>query len=397
MRTHVTDDFAGRIAERMRAEHRTLAARWLARLSELLPVEPNRVFPSDHLLDHIPSLIEEIATYLSQPERDEFAANTLVMTKARELGILRHQQQASVHQLLREFRILGAILTAFVQEEAEGSRLEASQAIALLTSLSRAVSVLEQATIEAFIGEYTETIAKQTMRLANFNRMVSHELRQPIGALQFALRLSETSDDDVERARYRDVIDRNLSRLVSLLDRLAQVSRIAAPNDTLHTQELDLGLVAREAARQLRDMADSRGVLVRVLEPFPVATVDVAALELVLVNLISNAIKYANPESSQRIVELAAEPSDGACTIVVRDNGIGIPPEHLPFVFDREYRAQPERDAELETAGQGLGLAIVRDCAADQSWTVEVESVLGEGTTFRITLPLVPPKPGGMP
>ena len=394
MTPHVAHDFGSQIAERMVAAHQTLAAKWLERLNALLPVDANDVFPTDHLLDHIPSLIVEIAEYLREPRREEFAANTLMMSKARELGELRYRQKASVHQLLREYRILGGILATFVQEEVarDPDRVDPSEAIMLLTALSQAVSILEQTTVETFIGKYTSTIERQTTRLENFNRMVSHELRQPIGALQFALTLAQATDDAAERDRYREVVDRNLARLNGMIDRLAVISRMT-PVDTAQSQRLDLGLVAREVARQLRDMADARAVEIRVVDPFPVVTVDVAALELVLINLVANAIKYAEPARAVRFVEIVSEIRDSAALLHVRDNGIGIAPERVPFIFDRAYRAHVQRDIELGTFGFGLGLAIVRDCATDQGWTLSVDSREGEGTAFTVLIPLAPSAP----
>ena len=394
MTPHVAHDFGSQIAERMVAAHQTLAAKWLERLNALLPVDANDVFPTDHLLDHIPSLIVEIAEYLREPRREEFAANTLMMSKARELGELRYRQKASVHQLLREYRILGGILATFVQEEVarDPDRVDPSEAIMLLTALSQAVSILEQTTVETFIGKYTSTIERQTTRLENFNRMVSHELRQPIGALQFALTLAQATDDAAERDRYREVVDRNLARLNGMIDRLAVISRMT-PVDTAQSQRLDLGLVAREVARQLRDMADARAVEIRVVDPFPVVTVDVAALELVLINLVANAIKYAEPARAVRFVEIVSEVRDSAALLHVRDNGIGIAPERVPFIFDRAYRAHVQRDIELGTFGFGLGLAIVRDCATDQGWTLSVDSREGEGTAFTVLIPLTPSTP----
>src|SRR5882672_5173777 len=111
------ESFAAAIAARIDAERFALSARWLDRLTTSLPVPPNDVFASDALLDHIPKLIEEIAKFISAPER-EIADNTFVVGKARELGELRHGQHASVHQLLREYELLRGILESFVGEEA---------------------------------------------------------------------------------------------------------------------------------------------------------------------------------------------------------------------------------------------------------------------------------------
>ena len=145
----------------MRAEHRALATRWLARLNELLPVGTNEVFPSDSLLDHIPALISEIASYLGESEADEFAANTFVMDKARELGELRYEQRASVHQLLREYRVLGSILVVFVEQETRLFGLVSpGEVISVLSRVSQAVSVLQQTTVETFIAKYTARIRR---------------------------------------------------------------------------------------------------------------------------------------------------------------------------------------------------------------------------------------------
>src|SRR5689334_20346772 len=101
----ITTGFSEAIADRMAADHAGLAARWFARLNELLPVGANEVFPSDSLLDHIPALIIAISAYVRAPEEEAIAANTLVVDKARELGALRHQQRASLHQILREYQL----------------------------------------------------------------------------------------------------------------------------------------------------------------------------------------------------------------------------------------------------------------------------------------------------
>ena len=115
MTVTIAGDFGHQIGSRMSEAHESLAARWLDRLNELLPVPAGEVFPTGALLDHIPSLIREIAAYLTDEEVDEFAANTFVLDKARELGELRYEQRASVHQLLREYRVLSAILATFVE------------------------------------------------------------------------------------------------------------------------------------------------------------------------------------------------------------------------------------------------------------------------------------------
>src|SRR4051794_26500437 len=117
MSVTVAGDFSSRIAARMKAEYELLATRWLRRLEELVPVSADEGFPTTPLLDHIPSLILEIAAYVGDGEVDEFAANAFVLDKARELGELRYEQRASVHQLLKEYQVLSRILVTFVEQE----------------------------------------------------------------------------------------------------------------------------------------------------------------------------------------------------------------------------------------------------------------------------------------
>ena len=104
------------IAQRIRDEHISISARWLERLRGLLAVEANDVFPTDHLLDHIPALIQEVARHICAPDVAAVAANTSIIAKAQELGTLRHSQRASVHQLLAEYRLLGEIGRASCRE-----------------------------------------------------------------------------------------------------------------------------------------------------------------------------------------------------------------------------------------------------------------------------------------
>src|SRR5262249_49396706 len=153
--------------------------------------QPREVFPSPQLLDHIPALILEVAAYLRAPDEQEIAANTAVMMKASELGLLRFDQRAAVPQLLREYQIFSEILEGFGADEVSrlGSRADARSAVRALNRAAQAVRVLEQQTVDAFVTRYTETIERQTAQLRNFSRLVSHEIRQPLGVLQVISRL----------------------------------------------------------------------------------------------------------------------------------------------------------------------------------------------------------------
>jgi len=375
----------------MAAEHALLAARWFARLRDLLPVGANEVFPTDSLLDHIPSLIVDISGYLRAPESEAIAANTAVVEKARELGTLRHEQRASLHQVLREYQLLGAILLRFVEDESIRSMLVAppAEAVAVVARLHHAVGVLMQETVETFVRLYTQTITEQAERLRQFTRMATHEWRQPLAPISAAVSLLRLPDlTPAQQAQSVDMIARNVARLADMTYKLERVARLDGSVDNAHLQEIPLAHVAGEAARQVREMADARDVRLRLSEEMPTAIVDVGRLELALVNLLSNAIKYSDPAKPERFVEVTAwQLATGRIEVCVRDNGIGIPADRISQIFDRFTRAHADQAASDSISGVGLGLAIVDDCVTAMNGTIRVESTEGSGTVFCISLP----------
>jgi signal transduction histidine kinase len=388
----ILTDFGDLLASRMRSEHRKLATRWFERLLDLLPVSARDVFPTEKLLDHVPALILEISDYLRQPEGEAIAANTAILEKARELGALRHSQRASLHQVLREYQILGGVLVAFVMEELEkaGASPSAAEAVQLVTRLHRAVDVLSQATVEAFVGLYTQTIADQAERLDEFTRMAAHEWRQPLGALQFGVRvLREVTLDPPRVERTLATLERNIQHLADLTRKLEAIARVRSNGDNAVVQTVPVAVVVQEAARQLREMADARGVEIRVGDTLPTLTVDVGRLELAFVNLLSNAIKYSDPDKAKRHVEVVGETTDdGFARIYVRDNGVGIPEAALATIFERFTRAHADHAELLHVGGIGLGLAIVDDCVRAMGGRIEVQSVEQQGAAFVMTLPM---------
>ena len=390
----ILTDFADLIATRMRREHRALAARWFERLLALLPVNARDVFPTESLLDHVPALILEISDYLRQPADEAIVSNTAILEKASELGALRHAQRASLHQVLREYQVLGGVLVTFVLEELERARTPPSptETVQVVARIHQSVDVLSQATVEAFVGLYTQTITDQAERLDQFTRMAAHEWRQPLGALQFGVRLLLEADFDrphVDRTLAN--VERNVQRLIELTHKLETIARVRSHSDNPVLQTVSISTIAQEAARQLREMAVNRAVEIRVSDKLPVLTVDVGRLELAFVNLLSNAIKYSDPEKAERYVEIVGEScGDGFVRIEVRDNGVGIPAAALTTIFERFTRAHADDRATVHVGGIGLGLSIVEDCVRAMGGHINVESVETRGTTFTMRLPAQP-------
>lgn len=398
MSSTTLDTYADLVARSLAADRTSIAQQWLVRLHAILDVAAIEVFPSADLLDHIPTLIDDIAGYLRAPEHEEIAANAAVIDKARELGMLRYHQNASVHQLLREYEILGEILEAFVADATERLHLTPTPAdcFEVVGRLTRAVRTLMRTTVDTFIAQYTAVIEERNDRIDKFNRMASHELRTPIGTLVFAATLLANRDITSDSRRLDQVVSvvrNNVDRLSWLVQNLQRMARLDPALDTPNHQRVDLEVLAKEVRRQLEEMAVARGVDIRV-GPLPTIVADPARLELVLLNLVSNGIKYRDPDKRQPIVEivsiLASDDDRTMCAFEVRDNGIGIPADALEAIFQRFYRAHEHLDTTLGVSGTGLGLSIVVDCVKALNGAIACQSRPGEGTAFRVTLPCAP-------
>ena len=385
-----TQDTPRVLSLRLAEAHTRLAKEWLDRLAHLLAVPRNDVFPSNHLLDHIPDLIVEIADYLRAPEDVEIAANTAVMTKASELGRIRFEQRASVHQVMREYQILSEILERFIRSEVDelGSLANVGQALGALSRALQAVSVLQLQTVDTFVECYTETIERQTTQLRSFSRLVSHEIRQPLGVLQVLGHVLPVAEGDAQAEALMKTFQRNVVRLGDVADKLERLTRLTPSADNTPTEQtVDVGGMAGEIAHQLSDMANARDVTIIVEPGLPLLTVDAGRLELALMNLFANGIKYADPAKPTRVVRFCELTGQVGAALQVIDNGIGIPASRLEMIFEQFVRVHVHRDGELGAAGMGLGLSIVRECMDAMGGTVSVASTEGIGTTFTLEWP----------
>jgi signal transduction histidine kinase len=283
------------------------------------------------------------------------------------------------------------VLVTFVLEELErtGMTPTPAEAIQLVSRVHQAVGVLSQATVEVFVGLYTGTIADQAARLDEFTRMAAHEWRQPLGALQFGVRLLREGQPLGPRDEHTlNVLERNVQRLVELTRKLESIARVRSQGDNAVLQAVSVATVAHEAVRQLREMAEARGVDVRVADTPATVVVDVGRLELAFVNLVSNAIKYSDPAKTERYVHIFADAAEnGWLRIHVEDNGVGIPGASLSKIFDRFTRAHTDNPVTTQVGGIGLGLSIVEDCVRAMGGLIVVESEEGRGTTFTLRLP----------
>ena len=212
---------------------------------------------------------------------------------------------------------------------------------------------------------------------------VSHELRTPLTSVRGNLDLMSRfgSYDEESMA----VIQDEIRRMSRLLDDLLLLARADTGGLPLHHEPVELDNVLIEVYRQVSRI--EKPVTVELTDVDQVMIVgDEDRLKQLILNLVDNGIKYSQPGGT---VKLSLAKDDSMAYLTVSDTGIGIPPEDLPHIFDRFYRVDKARSR--GQGGSGLGLAIVKWVVQAHGGDIKVNSVVGEGTEFRITLPLYQP------
>ncbi|MDK2928375.1 MAG: two-component system, OmpR family, sensor histidine kinase ResE, partial [Bacillota bacterium] len=169
-----------------------------------------------------------------------------------------------------------------------------------------------------------------------------------------------------------------------LVSDLLDLSRIEAGQLVLEKGEVDVAELCRQVAEKVRPLAEEKGVRLELAVPasLPPAWGSADRLQQVLINLLDNALRHT-PGGGR--VSVCGEERDGMLALSVRDTGPGIPPEDLPYIFERFYKVEKARTR--TTAGTGIGLAIVKGVVEAHGGRVWAESTPGRGTTFTFTLP----------
>jgi signal transduction histidine kinase len=356
---------------------------WLDRLMERLDVHPRRIFPAEALLNRMPEVLSAISEYLVSD--GDLGAQRLVQEEFVTLARLRREQGYDIDEILAEFEILGEILYTALREDARtfGRKVRPDYAIEVAERLHQALTTITAITANTFREEGFRDRRARASLLGGFGRDLAHELRNRLSTAEIAVQLLDNADaDEATREKAMNTLRLTLRRIKSVADDVQSLAIAQASEESAQGRRLSLRSLIVEVVDELQTLAGDRGVRLEIQEPIPDVQVDATRVELALINLVSNAIKYSDAEEEDRWVRLGVQrQEDGFWCISVADNGLGIPEEMHDLIFEQFVRAHPG-----VADGTGLGLAISQAAVEQIGGRIWLESEPGVGTTFHFTV-----------
>jgi signal transduction histidine kinase len=220
----------------------------------------------------------------------------------------------------------------------------------------------------------------------DFIATISHELHSPLGFIKgytTSLLRSDTTWDAATQREFLVIIDEESDHLLTLIDHMLDSARLQSGNMSMDFQPVRLDALLRDMAQRIHGRHDGLEITLD-LTPAPSIQADTVRLSQVFDNLFDNAVKYA-PGSK---ITITLEVKENWRIITFADSGPGIPPEHIPFLFERFYRVP----GQFSSSGTGLGLFICKQIVHAHHGRISVKTAPGKGTAFRIELPVRPEK-----
>jgi heavy metal sensor kinase len=236
-------------------------------------------------------------------------------------------------------------------------------------------------TINSLLDRIADYLAGHRELTAN----VAHELRSPLAAIMSSAEVALNQERTVEE--YKELLGsvvEECGRLGTMVQQLLMLAESDAGRLTRADMPVQLDQLVNKAVDMFQGVAESRGIALKASVSEAVwVSGDAGQLRQVIFNLIDNAIKFT--QKGEVRIEVSAD-ANGNGSLKVIDTGVGIPPEHIPFIFDRFYRGDQSR-TRLATGGSGLGLAICRALIAAHGGKISIKSDVGVGTDVRVNLP----------
>ncbi len=360
---------------------------WMTWMREKVASRAVHALPEQALLNHIPPVLDSLASFLRTPieaSRSETIGHLQLHAR------IRKDQGYDLQTMLVEFDYLSHLVgLQLIQCIRDSDRPfdagDLAEAFNLLNSGLRAMSFV---TVQSYQDKDSELSDELSRRLEELASTMMHELRQPLNTIAIGTSLLATeavATNATEREHHVEVVQKSIKRTTDLLEDIRIIA--LAENARINPHWTLVETLLHRVLDSLRDQADRAGVRMEIENPVPAIEIDSVRLHLVLVNLVSNGIKYCNRERSVRTVRISVQWGEnaelsGRCEIRIKDNGIGVPVEAREHIFERHFRAHPEH-----AEGLGLGLALSQTTIAQIGGRIWIEESSDEGSTFVVRVP----------
>jgi len=223
---------------------------------------------------------------------------------------------------------------------------------------------------------------------SDFVSNISHELRTPLTSIKgYTKLLAEGKIGNVDKKQKEclDIIGEETDRLTRLINEVLDLARLEKGKVTIKKEDVDLNKVAEDVINSIKTLAEDKSIAINFTpnKELPMVAASGDMIKQVFFNLLGNAIKFTPTEG---MIDINMEEIDKEVKVSIKDNGIGIPPQIIPKLFDKFYQADTSMTREF--GGTGLGLPISKHIIEAHKGKIYVESEVGEGSTFIFTLPI---------
>jgi two-component system phosphate regulon sensor histidine kinase PhoR len=331
----------------------------------------------------VPRLVHDVFPRLFADPRGASRVNVVDEEGRKVFGAALRQGEFTVGRPFPTTLYGWRLQVALTAADELGQRVERRQTLELLLVTTACAVIVIGVSFILFAVEKDRRLSEQK---SEFVANVSHELKTPLSSIRMFAELLLTGRVPTEekRQQYLQIMHQESERLTALIENVVDFARVERGKATLTFAEGDVGEVVQRAVEVYRYRAEREGVTLTLeLDPdLPLASIDARALELAVLNLLDNALKYAR---DGRQIDVRVASVSGGLEVLVSDRGPGIAPEDQRRIFDRFVRGRSATNSRIR--GTGIGLALVKHIAEAHGGYARVRSQEGHGATFLLGIP----------
>ena len=385
------------LADYLSSHKDEIIKQWVESVDQDVAIESANALTYKLLLDHLPSLFDEMCALLQEPKSRELQGD--VQAESRSHGKHRWSQGYEVDELLREIEIIRKTLlvewiTTFGAENPNFSSANKKRAKAIIHNFFGDLTIHS---VKQFVEERENELLDYSKRLEQsheklqqvdrarqlFTRTLSHELRNILNPMKMVTSILSNNIDETAKNKMLGILNRNINDMTALLNQLLDYSSLLAGQTLAKWERLEVRPVFDELVGRYELLAEAKGLKFEAQYHLDVQFIESDSLKLkqIISNLLSNAIKYT--EQGQVRFSIASD-SPQQLSIVVEDTGMGMEPEDLTHLFEEFHRSKNA----ASLPGTGLGLAITKRLIDLLQGQITVESELDKGSRFAVVLPI---------